>query len=203
MTNTPFEYGHASIDQVTSGRLREARLIVARLLELDADSVQGPMELAQVLQGVSRALSDIVLARGAVETWVTRAADPDDPKSLPSYAAEYVVRRYSNPENRNGEMFVGKTHRQQGAYLAMYLRDSQSQQVKQSVRIPTDHQIDSFFMNDLRTWRDLTHHSEDYSSGNLNTAYPFHIEYGSDDAPHRYLAITQLLSEELVELTIN
>ena len=58
------DFFKARPDQVTTERLQEARAVVGRVCELDPASIDS-LTLAERLQGLSRAFSDIVLSKGS------------------------------------------------------------------------------------------------------------------------------------------
>ncbi len=200
MSNIPYEFGKALPDQITTERLQEARFIVARVCDLDVDTVHDSITLAQNLQGVSRAVSDIVLAKGAVETTDLRTADHFDPQIMPAIAAGNILRNFDDPAARIGRMFVAQPSIGYGASMGVYEVGSTSQQITHEIHLPKDQQIDKLLTQEPCFWTEMGPYSMDFRNGRPDAAYPFHNKFYADGTPQKYLTVAQELSTELLKV---
>jgi hypothetical protein len=183
-----FELSKAIPDQVTTERLHEARGAVSRILELDPASIDATT-LAERLQGMSRAVSDIVISKE-----VTRLAEP---------AAFYILRHFDDPQTRTGRMFVAQPYigHATGASMAVHDVTPGNQRIVTRLHFPTDLQIDDLLMHDPASWNNMTGWAQDFRSGRPMQAYPFHNSLAGIGAPGRYLSLAQELSQELLAIT--
>lgn len=202
MTTGPFEFFKALPDQVTTERLSEARLLVAGICEVDVSAIDDSTILAQRLQGVSRAVSDIVLAKGSVETTDLRQFDKFNPVIMPEVAAGNVLRHFDEPETRTGRMFVAQPSKGYGAGMGVHMLGSGSSQlIMNEIYLPTDQQIDSLLSEEPCFWTEMGPYSQDFRSGRPDAAYPFHNRFYSEDVPQKYFGMLQELSTELLAIT--
>lgn len=215
MANGPHELAKALPDQVTTARLREARLLIAGVCEVNAASVDDSVLLAKRLRGVSQAVTDIVVSRGAVEVMDLSTVDEFDPTLMPALTATNIVRRFSDPSSRTGRMFVAHASRGYGASMAVdsvvergyydiyetpHRTDGKEYTCMYSVDIPTDEQVETLLSQEPCFWADSYHDSRDHR-GEPPMVYPFHSGRYTEGAPQRYFATLQELSTELLAVT--
>lgn len=194
-----YEFGKALPDQVTTERLEAARRFVATVCEIDPANIEDGVALAQTLQGVSRAVSDIALAKGGVETSDLRVAPGFDPAIMPTITAGNILRRFADPVAELGRMFVAQPSKGFGASMGVHEVTSGGQTTTHDIVIPTDQFIDRLLMQEPCFWNEMSVYSRDFRSGQQEIAYPFNNRYYTEGAAQRYFAVLQELSAELVE----
>jgi len=185
-----YEFDEALPNQVTSERLAVARSVVAAVCEIDPIVIEDGVVLAQTLQGVSRAVADIVISRGT----------PDfDISIMPEIAAGNVLRRFASPVSRLGRMFIARPSEEHGASMGVYEVTAGGQNATHDIVIPTDRLIDRLLMQEPCFWDEMGVHSRDFRSGRPDIAYPFNNRFHTEGAAQRYFAVLQELSAELVD----
>ena len=196
-----YEFGKALPAQITPERLWVARSRVAAVCEIEPSTIKDSFMLAQTLQGVSRAVSDIVFAISAVETTDLRVVPGSDPATMLENDADNILRRFADPASRIGRMFVAQAQpsKGNGASMGVHEVTASSQKATHNVVIPTDQIIDRLLMQEPCLWDEEGVLSRDLRSRQSNRAYPFcSREYHEGDA-RRYFTVLQELSAELVD----
>ncbi len=191
------------VDQVTTEQLNRSRAVVARVCELDTRTIDAT-RLAERLQGLSRAISDIVLARGEIEVTHFKGLPEYVPGVTPEIFVSNVLRRHASPETRTGRGFTAVP----GEGLA-----GASMSVKEvfvddalhiyEASIPPDRVIDAFLMGEPDP--DLAYlcvAAQDWRIAGKNpvSATPFYRPHDYS-APGQYLSIVQELSLELLAVS--
>jgi len=208
MSGREFEYGRAQPDQVTTARLQEARLMVADICELDIASVPDSVGLITHLQGISDAISDIVIARGDVEadnnqrlsvvlkagrasvtTYnILRCSDRSDP---------YLTRVFTAQPARDAGIPIGV----QGASMGTAYVGAGTHLPINQIHLPTDEQLSALQAEEPSFWQEMMVHSLDRRDallGKPGLAYPFDSRHFTGTAIQQYLSVLQELSTELL-----
>lgn len=196
-----FESGNPIPNQVTPERLGQARLLITRLVETDPISVQEGVELAERLEGVSEAVSDIVIARLALETSVSTQVAGNGPHIIPSILTKNILKKFANPDTQLGRMFAARPSSGHGASLSVEVISERERLTVLGVKIPPDYMIDRFLTYEPCLWDDAGITSRDSRRGRIHTAFPFSAGLNNPGDSAKYFRTLQELSSELLAVT--
>lgn len=193
------EFGKPLPDQVTTERLRESVQVVRDVVEVDPQEITDSLVLAERIRGVAAAISDIVLSKGAFETTNLTQAEAYNPNTMPASYVSNILRRYQNPDTREGRMFVAQPDRGVGATLGVHMIEGSSQRITHEIFVPSERNIYDLLGEEPALWSEMGPHSQDFRSGRPAPAYPFHNRFYDDGAPQRYFRLLQELSTDLLD----
>lgn len=195
-----FEFNKALSGQVTLEQLQVARLTLAGIREVDPSKVEDGIVLAEALQGVSRAVSDIVLARGVVQKTDLGAVLPSDSKNISSIVtSSNILRRFNDPASRTGRMFIAQPDVGNGASMGVHKVTADEQRVTHDIQIPPDRLIDQLLMQEPCLWDEQGVYARDFRDSQPDIAYPFYNHLHTVSAVQRYFSILQELSADLLD----
>lgn len=157
------------------------------------------MALATALQGASRAVSDIVLSRGRVESTALYESDDYDLSIMPPVAYHNIVRHYSGEYNEF--MFTAHPDIGLGAYMSMSSCTPTSSNLLYKITIPNDHKIDELLMQEPHSWEHRFQYAMDFRTGQPIASRPFHHDLCDEGANWRYITILQTLTRQLLAIT--
>jgi hypothetical protein len=198
MPGFPPDPGEALPARIAPDRLRRAQLLVKGIRELELDAVSDNVMLAHCLQGVSKAVSDIVTGRKVLD--ITSLIIAEQLEIPVENVLDYSVR----PERQDTSIFMANLSEELGPYLGVLIVPVSGQRkVEREVTIPTDHHIDALLMQEVAFWEDVGTFSRDFRDGGCEMAYPFSSQHGGEDDHRRYLKMLQEFSGELLTATTN
>ncbi len=205
-----FGFEELRVDQVTSAELSQAIARMDTLCGLSEEVIVDGTALADRLQGVSRAVSSIVLARGGIEfetqtqTQTETPLPTDDTSALPRVRATNIIRKFDNPDLKLGLCFAAQPEpgdERSGArlYVASIITPNVQAPIREVV-LPTDRAIDNLLMTEPSLWQDMTPYSLDINAtnGRFELSHPFHKLADPEEDPKDYFRVLQELSRKLL-----
>lgn len=190
-------FNNLHTDQITPKRLKRAHSTVEKITEIDAHTVSSPIELAERLQGFSRAVTDIVLSQGIVELTDLSQSQIYDPETMPRILADYSLTRFDDPTSQHGRMFevVPGIAEPIGALLTIQEVTAHGDtHALCEARIPTDRVIDRILTHGTNTVEMEAAYLLDFRGSRPSFVYPFH----PPSEPSAYLGGVQELSGRLL-----
>lgn len=168
--------------------ITHARAIIGEIIATHPGDVQGPLELAHRLQGVSWALSAVIRQYGEIEPNGIDASLQRTTRHRPWTSRTFNARAEFPPI---------------GAHMSVSLRGIMVGQTVCSISLPTDTQIDTFLTHNPATWeRETTTliHADDYRTAEKSSQFPFNHILSDEHSSTRYFSLLQELSGELLSI---
>lgn len=193
------EFGKPTPDQVTPEQLHQAYVIIEAIGQVNPVNID-PIELVAGLEGLSRALSHVVLSRGSVQITDLAPSSPDTEASInPSLHISNTLRVFDDPTTRTGMMFVVQPENQYtGATLGLHSATPDDVLTVCDVTLPNQANIDALESEDPLFWSDQFAIARDFRQGKPDNSFPFHAVYGQEGDSEDYLRIVQLLTKRLL-----
>jgi hypothetical protein len=191
-------------EEPDSERLRTARSLIARLFEVEPDSVDS-LRLAEILPGVSEAVTDIALAGQASEM----ARLPEKVRSYPAFkyvtSLGIIVMRHLAPTTpltpatpRAERLLMVRLEPPVGAAMAVRSFTPLKQRILYGVQLPTIPMLQEILKTEPVFWQNASVYAQETRRGMPMMAYPFHGNLYKTGDPAHYLRILQKLSADLL-----
>lgn len=197
MTDSDFGIEAMLLGGMPPEGLQQARQLLGSLVKLETSSVHDSLQLATRLQGVSRAVSTIVLAQATLEM--------PNPEIFKGYSdltllslTEKVALNFADPV-RQGRVFTARpgVDRTLGASMEVTTGTDTKRTVRYNAELPTDWQIDKLLGQESPVHDALV---DIRGADDSATYHPF-AHSSSIESVQRYFGFVLDLSGELLRVT--